>query len=90
MADGCFKGLISHEDLIVTLQEIMCMMNDSLLEKGQGDSTNDCEREDTWFEKKFGRLTNLQILYITSVMFSLFVVAEIVGALVRLTLLSGY
>jgi len=46
------------------------------------DSSHGAEREDTWFEKKYGRLTNLQILIITSVLFTLFVVAEIVGALV--------
>jgi hypothetical protein len=46
------------------------------------DSSHVAEREDTWFEKKYGRLTNLQILIITSVLFTLFVVAEIVGALV--------
>jgi hypothetical protein len=60
-------------------------MNDSLLENSQareGDSCHSAEREDTWFDKKFGRLTNLQILIIISVLFTLFVVAEIVGALV--------
>ena len=62
------------------------IMNDSLLENGQVRKEEDIchgdEREDTWFERKFGRLTNLQILIIISVLFTLFVVAEIVGALV--------
>jgi hypothetical protein len=53
------------------------VMNDDIQHSSHG-----AEREDTWFEKKFGRLTNLQILIIISVLFTLFFVAEIVGALV--------
>ena len=54
----------------------------SVLDKEKGTNTHEVDGEETWFDRMFGRLTNLQILIITSSLFTLLVVAEIVGALV--------
>jgi hypothetical protein len=71
------QGFLLGENCILQNVSLSALaMNDDIQ-----DSSHGAEREDTWFEKKFGRLTNLQILIIISVLFSLFVVAQRCGCL---------
>ena len=57
-------------------------VHDKVLDTETGANIHEVDEEETWFDRMIGRLTNLQILIITSSLFTLLVVAEIVGALV--------